>query len=169
MFFRKKYSFLLNQKKDLLTESLKTEQDKKHVLQTTFSESVYQLKFDYDRWIVSYKHQLLHGLKIKPDASIRLTTVAERITQAEVTIKLSPIWLLTGIFMQLAFILMWFLPIHHSFTFLGKNLGSDWLNRAAIVSCNLIFFNLVIWVTFLIETTRLKKLIERLFGTDQVV
>lgn len=169
MFFRKKYSLLLNHNKDLLTESLKIEQDKKHVLQTTFSESDYQLKFDYDTWIVSYKHQPLRGLKIKPVAYIQLTNISEKMTEMNVTIKLSPVWIIVGVLMHLAIILMWFFPPHTSITFLGKNLGSDWLNRAAIVLCNIALFNLVVWITFLIETTRLKKVIEKIFGAAQVV
>lgn len=169
MFFRKKYSLLLNQNKDILTKTLKAEQNKKHVLPTTFSESVYELKLDYNEWIVSYKHNILRGLKIKPDAYIQLTNISEKMTEMNVTFKLSPIWILAGVFMQLALIASWFLPHNTHITFMGNNLGADWLNRIAIVLCNIALFNGVIWITFLIETTRLKKVIEKLFGTGQVV
>lgn len=169
MFFRKKYSFLLNQNKDLLTDSLKKEQDKKQVVQGTFSELVYELKFDYDRWIISSTHHILRGLKIKPDAFIQLTTISEKMTEAEVSIKLSPIWLLFGVFMHLALIATLFLGPRIHYTFLGQDLGSDFLNRAAVVLSNIILFNFVVWITFLIETRRLKKLIEKTFGTGQVI
>jgi hypothetical protein len=169
MFFRKKYSLLLNQNKEILTETLKAEQSKKHVLPSTFSESVYELKFDYNEWIISYKHNILRGLKIKPDAYIRLTTISDKMTEMNVTFKLSPIWILAGIFVQLAFVALWFLPNNTPITFMGKNLGADWLNRMVIILCNLALFNGVIWITFLIETTRLKKVIEKLFGTGQIV
>lgn len=169
MFFRKKYSLLLAQNKDLLTESLKTEQDKKHPLQGPFSESVYELKFDYDQWIVSSKPKILEGIKIKPDAYIQLTTVSEKMTHAEVIIKLSPIWLLVLIFIHLAIIFSFLLPPNTATTFFGKDLGPNWLNLAVVVLCNIITFNLIIWIAFLIETNRLKKMIEKLFGVGQII
>lgn len=169
MFFRKKHTFILTQNKDLLTDSLKTAVGKKQVYQHTFGESVYDLQLDYDRWIISSRHQILRGIKMKPDAYIRLTPISERMTQAEVFIKLSAIWLLFLIFMHLAIICVFFFPPNTAVTIFGKDLGPDWLNRAVVVLCNITLFNLFIWITFRIETTRLKKIIEKLFGAGQMV
>ena len=159
MFLRKKYSFQINKNKDTLTQELKGLSIKDHVYPRSIgSDSHYSVEFNWDEFVVTRKAEFSNGVGIEPDASIRLMSLSENLTQITVIIKFPDVsWVFLSI-IQLGII---------AGSLFGTSAEWNWLSRIALMigSSGLLIF--ILWLILIHESNHLEKVINRLF--EQIV
>lgn len=155
MFLRRKYNFQVNKNKDTLTQELKGLSAKIHVYPRSIgSDSHYSVEFNWDEFVVTRKAEFSSGLGIEPDASIRLMSLSENLTQVTVAIKFSGVSWIFLIFIQLGII---------AGSLFGTSAEWNWLSRIALMigSSGLLIF--ILWLILIHESNHLEKVINRLF------
>ncbi len=154
MLFRKTYSFQFPKNKDILTQDLKDLSKQDQVLKDSFgSDTFYSVEFNWDEFIVTQRAKMFQRASFTADGYIRLNSLAENLTQAEVKIKYSEVTWLFLIFIQLGIV---------AGCLFGNEL--NWLYRVLMmIGASGIFFG-IIWSTLIGEAKTLKTVIEQLFG-----
>jgi hypothetical protein len=153
MLFRKKYSFQINQNKDILTQKLKDLSKEYLVEKNSFgSDTFYSLEFNWDEFVVSRKAKMFErSAGVETDAYIRLISIAENVTRIDVTIRFPEIaWIILA-FVQFGIIAGCLFGIE-----------SNWWYRILIIigSSGLLYF--FIWISVQ-GSNPFKKVIAGLF------
>lgn len=157
MFFRKKYSFEVNQNKEILTESLKNKKGKDQIYRNDIGiESSYSVEFNWDEFVVTRKAKMFErSAGIEPDAHIRLVHLSDNLTRIDVKMKFSEIVWIILIFIQLGII---------AGCLFGTNVNElNWWYRILMLIGSSGLFNFIIWMFFIRESNVLKGVIKQLF------
>ncbi len=157
MLFRKKYSFEVDQNKEILSESLKNRKGKDQIYRNAIGiESSYSIEFNWDEFVVSRKAKMFdRSAGIEPDAHIRLVHLSENLTRIDVTIKFSEIVWIILILIQLGIL---------AGCFFGTNISElNWWYRILILMGSSGLFNFVIWLIFVSEVKTLKNVVQQIF------
>ncbi len=160
MLFKKRHNFYLNQNKDALTQFLGKHKCKDYTYPSNF-DLTYQMHFKNDRFIVSRGPKIVARTKFRPEAQIKLVPVSDKLTEVQIEIKLSFVASIIAIIMHAGIVFTFFVRPHTKL--FNLDIHPDWLARIIIILINLGIFNLIIWITFIIEAKRLNKIIEQIF------
>ena len=142
MFLKKKYSFEINQNKEVLSESLKNLKGKDQVYRNGIgSESSYSIEFNWDEFMVSRKATMSGRAGIEPDAHMRLVQLSEKLTRIDVKIKFSEIVWIILVFIHFGIIGgSLFLPQIKLF---GNQLETTWINRILFLILSIALVTLI--------------------------
>jgi hypothetical protein len=159
MLFSKKYSFEINQNKEVLSESLKNRKGKDQIYRNGIeSESSYSIESNWDEFVVTRKAKIFErSAGIEPDAQIQLLHLSEKLTGIDVKIKYSEIVWIILIFVQLGIIAACLFGSfnHHS--------DLNWWSRILIMIGGSALWNFIIWLIFIREVKTLENVVRQIF------
>lgn len=164
MFYRSRYNFEINQNITVLNDQLKNKLIGSFDVETgnLFGiKTPYFGEFSYDEFILTTRAKPFERSGIAPDAHLKLQKLDDLSTRINVDIKLSVLWQLILVFLNLIAISVGLFASR--LTVFQQTIEENWLNRTLLIVMTLSIINLYVWISFKIQTNQFKKIINPQF------